>query len=245
MIQPESIKNGYKIPNIIHQTFISKKLPPEIMNIIINNKKICPNCEFRFYDDNDCDIFIKNNFEEKIYNAYKSINDVYGAMKADFFRYCVLYKIGGIYLDIKSKINYPLFKIINKDDICLLDIPRYDLEPWRINSPTYEQWLLIFAPNHPYLLEIINTIVNYIEVKYEPKINGITKLNSKQKILHVTGPDSFTLAINNYIKNHHNQSLHRCINYNNYFILNSTDYVKMYKMHNKKHYSQYLEPLYK
>lgn len=245
MIQPESLKNGYKIPNIIHQTFISAKLPVEITNIIISNKKICPNCEFRFYDDNDCDIFIKNNFEEKIYNAYKSINDVYGAMKADFFRYCVLYKIGGIYLDIKSKINYPLFKIINKDDICLLDIPRNDLEPWRINSPTYEQWLLIFAPNHPYLLEMINTIVNYIEIKYEPKINGILKLNSKQKILHITGPDSFTLAINNYIKNTYNQTLHRCINYNDYFLLNSTDYVKMYTMHNKKHYSQYLEPLYK
>jgi mannosyltransferase OCH1-like enzyme len=236
---------GYKIPNIIHQTFISSKLPVEIINIIINNKKICSNCEFKFYDDNDCDNFIKNNFDEKIYNAYKSINNVYGAMKADFFRYCILYKIGGIYLDIKSVIKIPIFKIINKDDICLLDIPRNNLEHWRLNSPTYEQWLLMFAPGHPYLLEIINTIVNYIEIKYEPQINEILKLNSKQKILNVTGPDAFTKAVNNYIKNNNNENLHRCIDYKNYFKLNSTNYKNMYKIHNKKHYSEYDQSLYK
>ena len=35
-------------------------------------------------------------------------NNCYGAMKAYFFRYCVLYKIGGVYLDIKSKIKVSL-----------------------------------------------------------------------------------------------------------------------------------------
>lgn len=247
MTEPESLKNSYKIPNIIHQTFISTKLPVEITNIIINNKKICTNCEFRFYDDNDCDIFIKNNFEEKVYNAYKSINDVYGAMKADFFRYCVLYKIGGIYLDIKSIIKTPIFKILNKDDICVLDIPRNNLEPWRTNSPTYEQWLLIFAPNHPYLLEMINTMVNYIEIKYEPKINNNKIINTKQKILFITGPDSFTQVINKYIKNNNDkQNLHRSINYNQYFLVKSSEnYKNMYTINNKKHYSKYSEPLYK
>lgn len=247
MTQHESSKNDYRIPKIIHQTFISAKLQVEIINIIISNKKICHNCEFRFYDDNDCDIFIKNNFEEKIYNAYNSINNVYGAMKADFFRYCVLYKIGGIYLDIKSKINYPLFKILNKEDICLLDVPRNDLEPWRKNSPTYEQWLLIFAPNHPYLLEMINTIVNYIEIKYEPKIDNYNILNSKQQILFITGPDSFTQVINKYVKNNDNQNLHRCVDYNKFSQINilGNKYKNIYTIHNKTHYSHYTESLYK
>ena len=39
MSQPESLINGYKIPNIIHQTFINTKLPVEIKNII---KEITP-----------------------------------------------------------------------------------------------------------------------------------------------------------------------------------------------------------
>ena len=94
------------------------------------------------------------------------LNKSYGAMKADFFRYCVLYKLGGIYLDIKSKINIPLGLIIKPDDICILDNPRNDLEPWRKNNPTYEQWLLMFAPNHPYLNQMIEQMVTNIEDNY-------------------------------------------------------------------------------
>jgi len=246
MIQCASIKNGYKIPNKIHQTFITSQLPPEIVSIINSNKKICRNCKFYFYDDNDCDQFIKTYFNERTYNAYKKINPVYGAMKADFFRYCILYIKGGIYLDIKSKINYPIFKLIEKDDICILDLPRNNLEPWRENNPTFEQWLLIFAPGHPYLQEMIDFMVDKIESNYIPIIDNYPTLNSKQKILHVTGPDAFTKVINNYIHKNNGKILHRSIDYNKYFNLNTgINYIKMYNIHNKKHYSQYNEPLYK
>lgn len=241
----DSISQGYKIPNIIHQTFINRSLPPEIAKIILHNKKVCSQCKFIFYDDNECDIFIKNNFENKVYDAYKKINDVYGAMKADFFRYCVLYKLGGIYLDIKSVIKVPLFTIIRKNDICILDRLRNDKEPFRLFSPTYEQWLLIFAPNHPYLLEMINLMVHYIEIKYIPRLTNY-KLDTKGKILHITGPDAFTKAINHWIKKN-GKILHRSINYDRYFELNvlGDNYKKMYGKYNKKHYSQYNEPLYK
>jgi mannosyltransferase OCH1-like enzyme len=241
----ELIKNNYKIPNIIHQTFISKILPPDIAKIILHNKRVCSKCKFIFYDDNDCDKFIKTNFDERTYNAYKHINSVYGAMKADFFRYCVLYKLGGVYLDIKSVINYPIFKLINKDDICILDLPRNYSEPYRTNSPTYEQWLLIFSPNHPYLLAMINTIVENIENNYVPSIPNYN-LNTKQKILHITGPDAFTKVINNYISKNDNKCLHRSIDYNKYFNINvlGINYKKMYSFYNKKHYSEYNEDFY-
>jgi mannosyltransferase OCH1-like enzyme len=235
--------NEYKIPNIIHQTFYTKVLPSDIINIIQRNKRICSHCKFVFYDDNDCDIFIKNNFDGRVFRAFKKINDCYGAMKADFFRYCVLYKIGGIYLDIKSSINVPIFSLIMPDDICLLDIPRNDLESWRINDPTYEQWLLIFAPQHPYLESMIQLMVSYIEKKYQPTIPNIPVLNSKQKILNVTGPDAFTKAVN-YTINKKNQTLHRNIDYNKYFSIKTTNYTKMYTG-GKRHYSAYNLPLYK
>jgi len=234
----------YKIPKMVHQTFITRFLPLDIINIVNHNKRVCPDCEFKFYDDNDCENFIKNNCEEEIYLAYKSINDVYGAMKADFFRYCVLYIIGGIYIDIKSRINYPLFKLIHPDDTCLLDIPRNNLEPWRRHSPTYEQWILMFAPNHPYLLSMIELMVGYIKKKHEPKIKHYNFLTTKQKILHVTGPDAFTKAVNYTIKKN-KKILHRTINYDKYFLIKSTNYIKMYQINNKKHYSEYREPLYK
>ena len=165
-------------------------------------------------------------------------------MKADFFRYCVLYLIGGIYVDVKSAINYPLFKIIRKDDTCLLDIPRTHLEHWRRDKPTYEQWLLIFAPKHPYLHNMINQMVYYIENKYNPTIPNINTLNTKQKILNVTGPDAFTRAVNNEIVIQ-KKNLHRNINYNHYFVLSTTtNYINMYAINNKQHYSELNLPLY-
>ena len=232
----------YKIPFIVHQTFYTTKLPPQVVEIIKNNKRLCPNYKFIFYDDLDCAKFIKNYFNERIYNAYMMLNDCYGAMKADFFRYCILYKVGGVYLDIKSKINFPLKLIIKEDDSCILDIPRNNLEPWRRDSPTYEQWLLMFEPNHPYLNKMIEQMVTNIENKYEPQIPGYSILTSKQKILQLTGPDALTRAINTCIKN--NIIKHRNIDYNKYFTLSIGNYKLMYN-NKKKHYSQYNEPLYK
>jgi mannosyltransferase OCH1-like enzyme len=243
-VKCESLNTGYKIPNIIHFTFCTSILPPEIIKVVEHNKKICNKCKFIFYDDNNCDEFIKNNFNEEIYNTYKQINPSYGAMRADFFRYCVLYIVGGIYIDIKSQINIPIFKIIKKSDLCILDIPRSELEMWRKNSPTYEQWLLIFAPRHPYLLSMINLMFKNINEKYTPThINGVN-LCKKGIILNITGPDAFTKAVNNFISNT-GKILHRSINYNTFANLNyQLNYRKMYAINNKKHYSEVNEPIF-
>jgi len=230
----------YNIPFIVHQTFYTTILPLDIVNIINHNKKMCPKYTFYFYNDEQCEEFIKNNFDTRIYNAYMKLNKDYGAMKADFFRYCVLYKLGGVYLDIKSKINIPLGLIIKPTDICILDIPRNNLESWRQNNPTYEQWLLMFAPNHPYLNQMIEQMVNNIENNYQPTIPGYSHLNAKQKVLQLTGPDAFTRAINSYINTHNVK--HRNIDYNNYFNRCDCNYLNMYKK--RKHYSEVNLPLY-
>lgn len=229
------------IPKLVHQTFIAMNLPDFILSIIEMNKKLNPNYEFIFYDDQQCKQFIQTHFSTRTYNAYISINDCYGAMKADFFRYCVLYILGGIYLDIKSILHVDLDTIITRDDICILDIPRTNLEYWRVNHPTYEQWILFFSPQHPYLKEMIQDMTEAIEQKSEP-----IGMNSKKKILHITGPDAFARVIHKY-NTIHEQILHRNIDYNLYFNLTSHkhNYIEMYTMNNKKHYNEYTESLYK
>ena len=242
-----TVKNDeeYLIPKIIHQTFATRILPDDIITIIDNNKKLCPDCIFKFYNDEDCDIFIKNNFDDRVYKSYKTINPIYGAMKADFFRYCILYIEGGVYLDVKSILHQNIFNHIKKNDVCILDIERNYLEPWRTNNPTFEQWLLIFCKNHPYLLHMINQMIYYIDIRFEPSIEYIRELNTKQKILHVTGPDAFTKSVKDYIKLE-KLKLHRNIDYNKIGIIHNffTNYKKMYYYISKKHYSEYKEPLY-
>jgi mannosyltransferase OCH1-like enzyme len=232
---------NYKIPLIIHQTWESfEDLPPEIIKIMNINQEVCPDFKFIFYSKDDRYNFIKDNFTFDVLKAYSSINPVYGAMKADFFRYCVLYKLGGIYLDIKSQIRYDLKKNINSGEECILlqgDLSvRYNTN--RLFTPIkfYEQWALIFNKNHIYLKKIISQIVYNINNKILPDTP-----DTKQKILELSGPDAYSKAIDDCRKKY---KLPPDVIYNidDIFIYSPYDYKKiLYK--SKPHYSDITESL--
>ena len=52
--------------------------------------------------DCDCERFLLDNFNNNIYNLFKSIDK--GMYKADLWRYCKLYKNTGVYADVDLKI---------------------------------------------------------------------------------------------------------------------------------------------
>ena len=98
---PYPLKQDYNpvIPLNIFQTWHTKKLPPLMENAVNKIKLLNPRFNHQLFDDYDCREFIKKNFTLEILNAYDSL--IPGAYKADLWRYCILYKLGGIYLDIK------------------------------------------------------------------------------------------------------------------------------------------------
>lgn len=195
-----ALTNGYKIPNIVHLTFKNTNVGLNICQTIRDNMNVCKLCEFRFYTDEDVLVYLSKNFPREVLTAYLSISDQYGAMKSDFFRYCVLFKTGGIYIDVKSSIRVSPFRFIRKTDTCILDVPRTDQEPWRSFRPnlgTHEQWLLFFAPTHPILQQMIDQMTSTIRNKIIPRIPGQEhrQSNTKSLILHITGPDAFSRAV--------------------------------------------------
>ena len=230
------------IPKVVYYTFKNKNFNKEIVDIIEHNKKICPTYEFKFYDNDECEKFIKQNFDSNIYKAYKKINPNLGAMKADFWRYCILYKNGGIYIDIKNKFTKNLDDIIKPNDTCILNTPNTDGElRENLGIPVYEQWLLIFQKEHIYLKKMIDNMVKNILNNYEPQTTilnyeGITK--TKQKILHITGPDAFSLAISTCKKNH------RIVPYNTFIHIDTDAKYKLYNHAKIKHYENVDESLY-
>jgi len=98
------------IPLDVYQTWHSKELPPLMSENLLNLKNTNNKFKFYLYDDNDCREFIKNNFSNDVFNSYNNL--VPGAYKADLWRLCILYKKGGIYLDIRNKF-YNNFKLID------------------------------------------------------------------------------------------------------------------------------------
>jgi len=189
-----------KIPMVVYQTWKThESLPKIVLDQMESNKKMCPDFNFVFYSDTDCQSFMEKYFSGPTLDAYNSINSDYSAAKADLFRYCLLYIFGGVYLDIKSGIKKDLKKIIKPDNDCVLfywGSPRPNAENRHLlHYDSYEQWALIFERGHPYLGKTIEQITHDINNKNIPKGD-----NKKTIILKLTGPDAFSKAINDYRK---------------------------------------------
>ena len=89
------------IPLKIFQSWHTLNLPPKMNDNVQLLKLQNPEFTHYLYDDEMCREFIKENFEEDVLNAYDKL--IPGSYKCDLWRYCILYKYGGIYLDIKYK----------------------------------------------------------------------------------------------------------------------------------------------
>ena len=76
---------------------------------------IHPMFEHNIFDENDCREFIKTNFDNFVLEAYDKL--IPSSYKSDLWRYCVLYKNGGIYFDIKFMCvnNFNLIALTDKE----------------------------------------------------------------------------------------------------------------------------------
>lgn len=154
---PYPMKSVYhfNIPPNIFQTWHTKDLPPLMKSAVNILKKTNPRFNYQLYDDNDCREFIKNNFDINILNTYDKL--IPGAYKADLWRYCILYKYGGIYLDIKYiPVNgFKLLMLLEKEHYCL------DID----NNGIYNA-ILVCYPGNQMLWKAINQIVEHVRNKY-------------------------------------------------------------------------------
>jgi mannosyltransferase OCH1-like enzyme len=154
------MKESYNsiIPLNIFQTWHTKILPPLMQESVTIIKKVNPKFNYYLFDDKDCREFIKNNFDKDVLYAFDTL--VPGAYKADLWRYCVLYKKGGIYLDIKYR-PYNGFQFINltEKEHLVLDAD---------GAGIYNA-LMVCLPNNEMLLKAIHQIVNNVKTRYYGK----------------------------------------------------------------------------
>lgn len=195
------------IPKIIHQTYKTQTLPTPIAPIVAELKDKNPDWEYRFYDDAAVLAYIKAHDDGRILDAYHRINPVYGAAKADLFRYLVLYHEGGVYLDIKSTCIHPLSEVIKPDDNFIVTQWQneagqkdegtgkflYLTEELGIKDGEYQQWFIICEKHSPVMKHILDSVVDNI-LNYRAWHYGVHSYG-KRGVLFVTGPIAYTKAI--------------------------------------------------
>ncbi len=155
-IRKSASEENETVPLVIHQTWMTKKLPANMEKAVKEIIKTNPEFDHYLYDDNDCELFIKEHFSDTVYYAFKSL--IPGAYKADLWRYCVLYKYGGIYLDIKF-VPVEGFKFINlvNQEYFTMDRPQFFLNRLGIYNA-----FIIAKPNNVLLMDAINSIVDNV-----------------------------------------------------------------------------------
>jgi hypothetical protein len=152
------IKN--KIPSIVYQSWITKELKPNLKRCVEWNKKQNPDVTFLLYDDKDCEQILEKDFDERVVKAFRKL--VPGAYKSDLWRYCMLYKYGGIYMDIKFKFfdNVDVYKMFIQPN---KEIFVRDFE--NMGHGIYNAFMVCHAGNSK-LLYCIHKIVEHVENEY-------------------------------------------------------------------------------
>lgn len=109
----EKTRPSLKIENNFFQTVKNKEeISPYVRNLAEFNRKMQTGFNYHLYDDEDIlklyqdDINNGEEFASRALAAHKALN--IGAYKADLFRYYIIYTRGGVWLDDKSILKYPL-----------------------------------------------------------------------------------------------------------------------------------------
>jgi mannosyltransferase OCH1-like enzyme len=137
--------------------------------------------KYHFYNDEECDSFMKKNFND-IYDAYQKLP--IPVMKADLWRYCIIYHYGGIYADADTYCNIKNLNDIFIKKSNLIGTVEDNLK-WICN------WVFSAPPKSPILKEVINLSVQKIRDCKNFKVEHITH--------DLTGPDMFSDGIENYL----------------------------------------------
>ena len=144
----EKSNNQQLIPKIIYQTWKTNNLHSSLAKKIIKWSEMNPEYDYLFFDDEQINAFIKIEYGNEIYREYKKIQ--IGAAKADVWRLLMVYKYGGLYVDVDVAVQRPL-RDIGLDGFQSVE---------QLHRPEQGQWVLFYSPCHPLLHHSISLMFN-------------------------------------------------------------------------------------
>lgn len=173
------------IPQIIHQIWIQghKNIPIELKKYHDDCQKINNNFKFILWDNEKIQNFLIRNYDKKYVDLYNNFKIF--AQKADFARYAILYKYGGIYIDMDMICRKNLSSFLKYNFFLTVDDP------------------ILNSFNKKYLNGIIGTIPNHIIFEFIFK-NIFLRKDKLNDVAYSTGTNLFYDSVQEYKKVHKN-----------------------------------------
>jgi len=165
----EQVRNG--VPLVIYETWHSHEIPYGMRDNIYNLIRMNPEFDYYLFSDEECAKFIEDNYDKDVLKAFHTLKP--GAFKSDLWRYCVLYKMGGVYLDIKYYSTVPLINIIDEHSTVFVRDP----EAPRTSQGCFYNGFMISPPKN----EVFKMCIDDIVVSCKKKLYN-------KNMLDITGP---------------------------------------------------------
>lgn len=168
-----------KIPKIIHQTSLRRCLMDEIANVTETWRTFDDGWSYYFHDDDAVDALFAKDWPEFPHLQEVAQCILYGAVKADLWRYLVLWEYGGLYSDIDATPALFNKTTITDDDDGFFVVEHSDL---------LSQYFMALSPRHPLMYYAIQiSLSNILREKDIGYIN--TPLATGPQALH----EAFTI----------------------------------------------------
>jgi len=169
------------IPKIIIQTWKLHIIPPEYKQWSKTWKTKNPDFEYRFYTDKACYRFIYNNYPQYL-DLYEFL---VGIEKVDMFRYLVLHKYGGVYVDMDTECFKPIGPLLDLFPNSI--ITGYEYE----NPVQYLQWFIACPEGCSTMIELVDEILKRSWYKWIK----VLSLTPNKLVYWFTGPEMYTTVL--------------------------------------------------
>jgi mannosyltransferase OCH1-like enzyme len=163
------------VPRTIWQTYRDAAFNPEMQKYADSWKNLNTNYKYGFLSDIDIDVFIKEYFDDATLKMFREFP--IGVMRADFWRYAVLYVHGGVYADIDAECLVPIDHWLNEESKIVIGLE---------NDHHFCQWCIAATANHP----VLETVIELICERWEQK-----KYFGENYVHHYSGPGVWTAAV--------------------------------------------------
>jgi len=193
-----------RVPRILHQTFSSwAALRPRQLEAMETWRRLNPTWEMRYWTDRDCEEFVRSIFPELL-PSFLGLS--HAVERADYFRYLVVYSLGGFYADTDVDCIRPLDAWLPPTAAFVVGLENEFATPADASRRTYarvrqyEQFVFGGERGHP----ILRRAVERIRQEASPSGDSEGPANGGQTggergVLDRTGPGLWTDLIYEHV----------------------------------------------
>lgn len=153
------VEDNQLIPKHIYQTHQEDYVPVNMKRAMDTIIDLNPEYSYTYYNDASQREFVESLGDDRLLNAFDTL--VPKAFKTDLFRYCLLYKFGGVYLDAPFVALKPFREIISPGDEFISAVD--------IGVDKLYNAIICSVPGNPILKEAILLCITNIENRYYGK----------------------------------------------------------------------------